>query len=213
MEIEVPRAKAVAAIRSDRDCVREQSVPEVEHLERARVFGLAAHRIVAARHQDCQPVVGSHAHLMRKNPRVDRLRLLHFLAECGVAIDAVDPQGARIVERNEHILGRYIGRQVNRARGQWDWIAVRRQRAGTIDAKRAHVMPVADHSAQPGRAVTRCYVEILPRRMRPYVLHIGRQCHRVAPAQLRAWHVHVIVRERGPDAGVEGNLARPRLRP
>jgi hypothetical protein len=34
-------SEAVAAIGSDRDFVREQSVPEVEHLERAWVFGLS----------------------------------------------------------------------------------------------------------------------------------------------------------------------------
>ena len=170
----VPRSEAIAAIGSDRDRVGEQSILEVEHLERPWVFGLATHGVIAARHEDRQPVVGSHAHLMREYPGVDGPRLLHFLAECRVAIDAVDSQGARIVERNEHVLGWYIGRQVNWARGQRNGLAVRRQRTGSVDAKGAHVMLVADYPAQPGRAVTRCHIEILPRHMRPHVLHIRR---------------------------------------
>ena len=69
MEIKVPRSEAVTASRSDRDRVGEQAMAEVEHLEGARVFGLAARGIIATRHQDRQPIVGRHAHLMRKYPR------------------------------------------------------------------------------------------------------------------------------------------------
>jgi hypothetical protein len=87
----------------------------VEYLESAWVFGFFAHAIIAARDEDRQSVVVRHAHLMCVDPRVDRPRLRHFLAERRVAIDAVDSDGARIVERDEHVLGRYIGRQVNRA--------------------------------------------------------------------------------------------------
>src|SRR5262249_58575187 len=81
MEIEMPRSEAIAAIGRDRDFVREPPVPEVKHLERARIFGLAARGIIAARHEDRQPVVGRHAHLMRDNPCVDRPWLWHFVAE------------------------------------------------------------------------------------------------------------------------------------
>ena len=42
VKIEVPRSKAVAAIRRHGDGVGEPSVTEVEDLERARVFGLFA---------------------------------------------------------------------------------------------------------------------------------------------------------------------------
>src|SRR5882724_4451213 len=111
----MPRPEAIATIGRDGDFIGEESVPEVEHLECTWVFGFFAHTIIAARYEDRQPVVVCHAHLMREDPGVDRPRLRHFLAECRVAIDAVDSDGARIVERDEYILRRYIGRQVNRA--------------------------------------------------------------------------------------------------
>ena len=184
----------------------------MEHLERARVFGLAVRGIIAARHEDRQPVVGRHTHLMRENPRVDRPWLLHFLAERGVAIDAVDAQSARIVERHEHILGRDIGRQVNGARWQRNGLAVRRQGAGSIDAKGTHMMLVPTTPPSPA------YCYSMPHRDTA-VMHAATHTayspavSRLALTQLRAWHVNVIVRERGSDAGIEGDLAGPSLRP
>ena len=54
---------------------------------------------------------------MREHPGVDRPRLRHFRAQRRIAIDPVDAEGTRIVKRHEHIRGRDIGRQMNRARG------------------------------------------------------------------------------------------------
>src|SRR5437762_8490505 len=94
MKVEMARPEFLAAIRSDRDFVRQQPILVVEDFQRARVFRFRRGAFIAACHEDRELVVGGCAHLVSINPGLDRARLLHFLAERGVFVDAVDPHGA-----------------------------------------------------------------------------------------------------------------------
>ena len=76
VEIEMARPEPVAAIRRDRHLVGQLPVAVVEHLQRARLLGLAAGRVVAARDQDDLAVVEPHPHLVAVDAGVDRLGLL-----------------------------------------------------------------------------------------------------------------------------------------
>src|SRR5207249_3368397 len=139
--IDMPRPEAVAAAGSYRDAVRQQSVLVIEYLQRARVLGLAAGRIVAARDEDRQAVVRRDPHLVAVDAGVDRTALLHFLAQRRIALDPVDAQRARIVERDQYVPRRDVGRDMDGARRQPYRVAVRREgpRSRT-DSKRADVV-------------------------------------------------------------------------
>ena len=91
------RPKAVALAGGDRRQVRQYAVLEVEQLERAGVFGLAAAGIVAARNEDRHPVGGGRQHLVPEDAGVDARWLLYLLAEGAVPVDAVDGDTARII--------------------------------------------------------------------------------------------------------------------
>jgi len=56
MEVEMPRPEAIAPVGRYRDPVRQQTLFVIEHFQRARVLGLAAGGIVAARDEDRHPV-------------------------------------------------------------------------------------------------------------------------------------------------------------
>ena len=67
---------------------------------------------------------------MRVDSGIDLARLLYFLARCEVLVDAIDPHRTRVVERDENVLRRDIGADVDRAPRQPYRRAVRRKGAG-----------------------------------------------------------------------------------
>ena len=71
VEIEVPRAEAIAAVRRDRGLVCQLAVAVVEHLQRPRFLGIAARRVMAARDQDDLAVVEPHPHLVGVDAGID----------------------------------------------------------------------------------------------------------------------------------------------
>ena len=75
MKIEVARPEFLSAVRRDRDLVAQHAVLVVEDLQRAGVFRLGRRALVAARHQNGEPVVRRHAHLMGVDAGVDRTGL------------------------------------------------------------------------------------------------------------------------------------------
>ena len=95
-------------------------------------------------------------------------------AERRVGIDPVDPERAWTIECDQHMLRRNVGGQVDGSCGQRDGMAMRCQRASRrIDPKSAHVMHGA-HGPGAGRAAAARNIEVLPRGVRPRVLHVGR---------------------------------------
>ncbi len=208
MKIEMPRPEVSSSVGGDRHLVRQYAVLVVENFERAGVFGLGRRAFVAARHQDRQPVVRRDAHLMREDAGVDRARLLHFLAGREVGVDPIHAQRARIVERDQDVLRRDVRGHVDRASVQPDRLTVLGERAtGWVDAIRGDVM------LGPRRSVAGCAaagrdVQVSPRDVRPGVLHTRGQGDRGALGQRGARDVDVVVREIGPDVGVERDLAR-----
>jgi hypothetical protein len=142
-------------------------------------------------------------HLVPVNAGVDQFRLTHFVTGGCIRIDAVDPKRARIAEGDQQMIGRDVGRHMDRAGRQRYRFAVRRKPARSrIDAERRHVMLVPGR-ARPRRAVAGSDIKISARRMRPGIMHIGRQGDGAAPDQRGRLDVDVILRELGPDAGVK----------
>jgi hypothetical protein len=91
--------------------------------------------VVTATHQDHLPIIRRRAHLVAEDAEIERSRLWHLLARCPVGVDAIDPQRARVVERDEDELRGNVGRHVDRARRQRDRRTVRGERtARGIDA-------------------------------------------------------------------------------
>src|SRR5215207_2573450 len=109
MEIEMARPEPVAAVRRDRDLVAELPVAIVEDFQRTRFLGFALGRVVAARDQDDLAAVEADANLMAVNAGVDWLGLHDFRPRRAVGVDAVDPEAARIAERDQDMFGREIG--------------------------------------------------------------------------------------------------------
>jgi len=211
MEIEMPRPKVPTSVGGDRHSISQHTVLVVEDFERTGVFGLGRGAFVAARDQDRQPVVRCDAHLMREDASVDRAWLLHFLAGREVGVDPIHAYRARIVERDQDVLRGDVRGHVDRPSGQPDRLTVPGERAtGGVDAKRGDVM------LGPRRSVSGCAaagrdVQIPPRDVRPGVLHASGQGDGGALGQRGARDVDVVMREIGPDVGVERDLARLRL--
>jgi hypothetical protein len=202
VEVDVVRSEAVTAVWRDRHLTAQQPVFVLENLERARLFWFADRGVMTTRDEDRQPVVRADPHLVPVDARVDGFRLTHFVTGGCIGIDAIDPDPTRIAEGDQQVLGRDVRRYMDRAGRQRYRLAVRRERAGSrIDAERRHVMRVARHS-DTRRAVARCHIEMPARRMRPGVMHIGRQRDGVAPDQRGSLDVDVILCELGPETGV-----------
>src|SRR5262249_32033652 len=177
MKIEMPRPEISASVGGDRHLVGQDTVLVVEDLERAGVFGLGRGALVAARHQDRQPVVGRDAHLMREDAGVDRSRLLHFLAGREVGIDSIHAQRARIVERDQDVLRWDVRGHVDRTGGQPDRLAVLGEHAtGGVDAKCGDVM-LGPRRSVSGCAAAGCDVQIPPREVRTRALYAIDQAH------------------------------------
>ena len=99
---------------------------------------------MAAGDEDHRPVVQPHPHLMRVDAGVDRFRLVDLRTRRRIGIDPVDPDAARIAERDQQVLGGNVGRHVDRPGRQRDRSAMRRQCPGNrVDAKRGHMVFVA----------------------------------------------------------------------
>ena len=127
MKVEVPRTELFASVGRDRHFVGQDAVLVIEDLQCTRILRLGRGAFVPAGHQDRQPVVGCHAHLMGEDAGVDRTRLLHLFARREVRVDAVDAHRARIVERDQNIRGWNVGADVDRAGRQPYRCTVRRQ--------------------------------------------------------------------------------------
>ncbi len=213
MEIQVPRPELFPTVGRDRHFVRQHAVLVVEDFQRARVFRLGGGAFVAAGHQNRQPVVGRHAHLMREDAGVDGSRLLHLFPGRKVLIDAVDAQRARIVERNQDKFRRDVGADVDGARRQRYRFAMRRQRAARrIDVKRGDVM-LGPGFAVTGRAAAGRNVKISSRHMRPGILHARRQRDGGTLDQRGSGDIDVVVREIGTHVGIERDFPGDSLCP
>ena len=210
MKIEVSRAEFFSSIGRNRDLVGQHPVLVVEDLQRARIFRLGRGAFIAAGHQDRQPIVGRHAYLMRVDAGVDLARLLDFFAGREVRVDAIDPHRTRIVERHQNKLRRNICADVYRSCRQPDRRAVRRQGAGRrVDRQRGDVV-LGPLSAGAGSTVAARNIEIAPRSMRPGILHTGWQGDRLALHQLASRDIYVVMRQIGPDIGIERDFLRCR---
>ena len=204
--------EAVAVAGRHRRAVAQHAVLEAEHLERARVLRLALGGVVAARDEDRRLVAGRGEDLVAEDAGVRLAGLLDRAAERAVAVDAVHGDRARMVEGGQQIFAAAVDAAMDRARRQRLRLAVRRQGAGGgIDPQRARQVLVAGN--EPGAAVARHHVEILPGGMRPDVLDVGRQGHRAALLQRGVGDVDVVEGKLRPDAGVEHGLLAHGLAP
>src|SRR5882672_6545188 len=62
-----------------------------------------------------------------------------------------------------------------------------------------------------GLAVARRHVEKSLRRMRPGILHVGRQSHRISLGERSSLDIEVVKRKLRPDAGIKHGLSLHRL--
>jgi len=204
MEIEVARPKTVAAIWRDRCLVGQHAVTVIEHLQRARLLGLPARGVMAARHQDNLLVVETDPHLVAVDPGVDRLGLRDLRARNHVRIDTIDLQPAWIAERDEDVLGRDVQGHVDRPGRQCDPFAMRRQRARIrFDLPRAHMVLCAGKTADSGGAVARGDIQIPARGVRPGVMDIGGRRDGAAALQRGALDIDGVMRQFRPDSGIK----------
>ena len=119
-------------------------------------------------------------------------------------IDAVDPEAARVAERDQDMCGGNVGRHMDRPGRQRDRLAEPRQRARSrVDRERRDVMIAAGKTADPGGAVARRGIEDRPRGVRPAVMHIGRQCDGAAAGQGRGLDIDIVLRQLRPDARIK----------
>src|SRR5258708_36056365 len=174
-------AKFLAAVGRDRALVTEHAVLIVEDFQRAWVLRLGRSALVAAAHQDREPVVGSHTDLMRVDARVDRAGLRRLLAGREILVDAIDSHRTRVVERDQDVFGRDVSAEMDRTGRQAKRLAVLLQSAGRrVDREGGDVMLGADN-AGTGHGVAACDIEIMARSVRPGILSAGRQGHTLAP--------------------------------
>jgi hypothetical protein len=173
MKIEVARSKAIPAVRRDGSFVAQDTVFVIENLEGARLFRPPAGGIVAAGYEDRHSVVRADAHLMAIDADVDLPRLSYLGTRGGIGIDAVGAYPAWIAEGDEQVLGRNVGRHVDRTGRQRDRVAVQAQSARSrVDAERRHMVLAARRTRARAR-VARSDIEEPPRRVRPSIMHIG----------------------------------------
>jgi hypothetical protein len=211
MKVEVPRTELFSSIGRNRHLFGQHAVLVIEDLQCTRIFRLGRAAFVPAGHQDRQTIVGCHAHLMGEDARVDGTRLLYLFSGREVRVDAVDAHRARIVEGNQNIRGWNVRADMDRTRRQRYRCTVRRQRASRrINGKCGEVMRGSLRAVAGGAAAGR-YIEIASRRMRPGILHGGRQCDRLTLRQLRGCDTYVVMREIGAHVCVERDLLGVRL--
>ena len=103
---------------------------------------------------------------------------------------------------------------MDRAGRQAKCLAVFLQSAGRrLDREGGDVMLSADN-AGTGHGVAACDVEIMPRGVRPGILHTGRQGHAFARGQSHAVDIDLVACQIGADIRIDRDLARGRrLRP
>src|SRR5438067_9899828 len=112
---------------------------------------------------------------MGEDAGVDRTWLLYLFARREILVDPVHPDRARVVERDQNVLGWDVGAHVNGAGRQPYRLAMLLQRAACrIDRKRGDVM-VGALRAIARRAAAACNVEIASSSVRPGILDRGRQ--------------------------------------
>jgi hypothetical protein len=114
MEIEMARSKPIAAVRRHRGFLAQRPARVIEHLQRARLLGLAARRVMAAGHQDDLAVIEADPHLVAIDAGVDRLGLRHLRPRTHIRVDPIDLQPARIAERDQDVFGRDVQGHVDR---------------------------------------------------------------------------------------------------
>jgi hypothetical protein len=202
VEVQVARAVAEPPLAAHRQIGqrRELAVLEVVDLHRARVLRLGGFGAVASCDYDRRTIAGHGQHLVREDAHVDPSRLRHLRADRAVGVDAMHGDVARIVVADECIRAGGVHAVVDRALRQCPRFPVQLQRAARVDAHRAQPMD----RAWIGR-VARCgiaggHVQVLPRWMRPDVLHVGRQRNRCAPRERGVVDIHVPVGELVADA-------------
>src|SRR5260370_29645759 len=127
MDVEVPSAKTVTAIRRNLAHVREHALLETVDVERARVFGLGPLRIVAARDDEHGLVAGRHSNLMEVDALLEIVRLLDFIADATVTFDPVHGDIGGEVISDEQVLAGAIDAGVDRPLSQLDQVAIERE--------------------------------------------------------------------------------------
>src|SRR5215471_1676164 len=113
MKIEMARPKAKAVSWRDRLKRSENAVLEAEHFDRARIFWLAARRIVAACDENRGLIVWRGADLVGIDPCIELVRLVYQLADRSVGVKPVSGNIARFIVRGEHIFAGAIDAGVN----------------------------------------------------------------------------------------------------
>src|SRR3954447_13148049 len=93
-------AKFLAAVGRYRDLVTEHAGLIVEDFQRAGVLRLGRRALVAAAHQDREPVIRRDTDLMRVNARIDRAGLRYLLAGREILVDSIDSHRTWVVERH-----------------------------------------------------------------------------------------------------------------
>ena len=212
MKIEVPRAVRFPAVGRDGHFVREHAVLVGEDFQRPRVFRFGRGAFVPTRDQNREGIVGGDVHLMSEDAGVDGTRLLYLVARRKIWIDTVDTHRARIVKRHQEMFRGHVRGQVDGTRRQPYRCPVGGEcPAGWIDAQGGDVM-LRPGSARAGSAAAGRHIQIASRDMRPGILHARRERDRLTLEQRGARDIHVIVRQLGPDIGIERDLLGRRLR-
>ena len=172
MEVEMARPKLHTVPRLDRREIRQHAALEAVGLDRTRVHRIVPWGIVAARDHYHLLVVRSCTDLMRVFACVERVRLVHPVADRAVLVDVVHSKGARVVVRCEQILALHVDAGMDRTRRQVLRLTVLSQRARSrIDAERMGEVLVAGDTRA---AAARHNVEVVFQGMRPRVLDVGR---------------------------------------
>ncbi len=127
MDVEVPSAKAVTAIRRNLAHVRQHALLETVDMERARVFWLGPLRIVAARDDQHGLIAGRHPDLMEVDAFLEIIRLLHLIANAAVTFDPVNGDTGGEVISDEQVLAGAIDAGVDRSLSQLDQVTIKRE--------------------------------------------------------------------------------------
>ncbi|MGA7786539.1 MAG: hypothetical protein WCA56_00090 [Xanthobacteraceae bacterium] len=197
----MPRPETEPVAGRDGGEIAQHAVVEAIGFYGAGIFRLARFGMIAACDQKDDPISRRGAHLVRINAHIEIVGLRDRRAHCAVGVKAVDSDRAWIVVSRQQKRAAGIDARVNRTRRQCSRIAQEAQCAcRRIDRERIGEVPVAGNA---GPAIARYHVKRAARRMRPGILNIGRQHHRVAFSQCGFFDINIVAFQRGTDAGVE----------
>src|SRR5436190_21462067 len=122
--------KFLAAVGRDRVLVAGHAGLIVEDFQRAGVLRLGRRALVAAAHQDREPIIRRDTDLMRVDARVNRAGLRSLLAGREIRVDSIDSHRTWGVERPPDVFGRGVVAGMDRAGRQEERLAGVPQSAG-----------------------------------------------------------------------------------